>query len=382
MFSDGKTVSIYGKEFEAEVFEYLLSRFKEAFSHSSLTIESAFKELDELDDTIEKNKSVEAYNYYQMLSFKEKKDIQDILRQIIVFKGVNFGVVQETLDGTQKQFDKIYHNNFEYFDPYLPYYIKFDKNGKFDKRETFKELDVLFYKLPERNNAYVKAYNMLKDNLDAFDYAMQLDQITVLEIIKINSLVNRSDVDKVEGFKKTNNDIFNASFTPTDKKNVPFEMQRLMAEYNENFGETLLDPNESGISQDEKMEHIYKLFRREALFHIRFERIHPFNDGNGRTGRIIMNFNLLKQGLAPVLITNFMSGDYKQYINDYNVESLTKMLVNSSSQQMTNWYSMNKAGISIKKKEINPDNRKLAVIDGYRIEKKGKIFTKKNTKLV
>ena len=49
---------------------------------------------------------------------------------------------------------------------------------------------------------------------------------------------------------------------------------------------------------------------------------------------------------------------------------------------MTNWYSMNKAGISIKKKEINPDNRKLAVIDGYRIEKKGKIFTKKNTKLV
>lgn len=106
------------------------------------------------------------------------------------------------------------------------------------------------------------------------------------------------------------------------------------------------------------------------------------HDGNGRTGRIIMNFNLLKQGLAPVLITNFMSGDYKQYINDYNVEALTKMLVNSSSQQMTNWYSMNKAGISIKKKEINPDNRKLAVIDGYRIEKKGKIFTKKNTKLV
>ena len=36
-------------------------------------------------------------------------------------------------------------------------------------------------------------------------------------------------------------------------------------------------------------------------FHIRFEHIHPFEDGNGRTGRILMNIQRLKIGL-PILI--------------------------------------------------------------------------------
>ena len=36
-------------------------------------------------------------------------------------------------------------------------------------------------------------------------------------------------------------------------------------------------------------------------WHIRFEKIHPFEDGNGRVGRIIMNYQRLKQGL-PLLV--------------------------------------------------------------------------------
>ena len=37
-------------------------------------------------------------------------------------------------------------------------------------------------------------------------------------------------------------------------------------------------------------------YLREARFHIRFERIHPFEDGNGRTGRILVNRGLLQAG--------------------------------------------------------------------------------------
>ena len=37
--------------------------------------------------------------------------------------------------------------------------------------------------------------------------------------------------------------------------------------------------------------------------HIQFERIHPFVDGNGRTGRMILNQQLVNNGLLPVAIT-------------------------------------------------------------------------------
>lgn len=360
MFKDKEKIVIAGKSFDYDVFTFLLSRFKEAFSHASLTIEQAFKECDDLEFEINASKDSKAYEYYECLSDEEKVSIMDTVRQIIVFYGNKYGVFNEKMDGTKEQIDRLYNEYFSYFDEYVLYFIKFDSNGNFDRVATLRNMNDLFLKLPQKRVAFDTAYNMQKDNLDAFDYAMGLEDISATEIVKINNIVNNSNVDKVEGFKKTNNDIFGASFTPVDKKMVPREIQKLLFEYKNGFGEEILDPNEPGISYDEKVNRIYKVFEREAKFHIRFERIHPFNDGNGRTGRILMNYNLLKQGMAPVLITNFMSRDYKKYINDFNVEELAKILLSSSSQQMTTWVSFAKGGISLKDEIIKPDNSFLA----------------------
>ena len=360
MFKDKEKIVIAGKSFDYDVFTFLLSRFKEAFSHASLTIEQAFKECDDLEFEINASKDSKAYEYYECLSDEEKVSIMDTVRQIIVFYGNKYGVFNEKMDGTKEQIDRLYNEYFSYFDEYVLYFIKFDSNGNFDRVATLRNMNDLFLKLPQKRVAFDTAYNMQKDNLDAFDYSMGLEDISATEIVKINNIVNNSNVDKVEGFKKTNNDIFGASFTPVDKKMVPREIQKLLFEYKNGFGEEILDPNEPGISYDEKVNRIYKIFEREAKFHIIFERIHPFNDGNGRTGRILMNYNLLKQGIAPVLITNFMSRDYKKYINDFNVEELTKMLLSSSSQQMTTWVSFAKGGISLKDEIIKPDNSFLA----------------------
>lgn len=51
---------------------------------------------------------------------------------------------------------------------------------------------------------------------------------------------------------------------------------------------------------------------RAALFHLLFEDIHPFQDGNGRTGRIILNHMLMSQGL-PVIALKTDSANTKAY---------------------------------------------------------------------
>lgn len=40
--------------------------------------------------------------------------------------------------------------------------------------------------------------------------------------------------------------------------------------------------------------------QRIAKFHLDFEGIHPFIDGNGRTGRLLLNFALMRAGYLPI----------------------------------------------------------------------------------
>lgn len=47
--------------------------------------------------------------------------------------------------------------------------------------------------------------------------------------------------------------------------------------------------------------------------HVRFERIHPFVDGNGRTGRMLMWWHQLKRGEKPLIILNTHKQDYYKW---------------------------------------------------------------------
>ena len=44
------------------------------------------------------------------------------------------------------------------------------------------------------------------------------------------------------------------------------------------------------------------IFDKVALNHIHFATIPPFEDGNCRTGRLLINFELLKNNIAPIVI--------------------------------------------------------------------------------
>ena len=63
-----------------------------------------------------------------------------------------------------------------------------------------------------------------------------------------------------------------------------------------------------------------------ALFHLDFETIHPFNDGNGRIGRILINFQLLRLNLPPIIIRNKEKKLYYSAFSEYRNQKTSKTM--------------------------------------------------------
>ena len=71
-----------------------------------------------------------------------------------------------------------------------------------------------------------------------------------------------------------------------------------------------------------------------AEFHARYESIHPFQDGNGRTGRLILFRECLKNGIVPVVIEDANREEYLEALKEYRVgKSLDKLITLFEKEQ-------------------------------------------------
>ena len=107
-------------------------------------------------------------------------------------------------------------------------------------------------------------------------------KITEKDIIDIHKLLVK-DLDVETGYKKFPNVILGKRIKLTPPEKVKEEMEKLINWFNEN-------------------KERYHPLKLAALFHGKFEQIHPFEDGNGRVGRFLINIILANAKYPPLII--------------------------------------------------------------------------------
>ncbi|MGT2982025.1 cell filamentation protein Fic [Streptococcus azizii] len=168
------------------------------------------------------------------------------------------------------------------------------------------------------NHKSIREFYEIENHKQAFSYLLdQLDKQPPLTIGLIQDfhalLTDRLQHDRGR-FKSSQNAIIGAEFQTA----TPAETPHLMSQWADNTNYRL----ENSKSSQALLEVL-------ADTHIQLERIHPFSDGNGRTGRLILMYLAMRYSHTPVIISKDDRTEYMELLANQNINGLANLLKRS-----------------------------------------------------
>ncbi|MFA4818598.1 MAG: Fic family protein [Patescibacteria group bacterium] len=159
----------------------------------------------------------------------------------------------------------------------------------------------------------------------AKEQELTLDVILSLHKMLISNIRN----DVAGRFRKDNEYVRVANYIAPAPKEVLTRLEKMLTEYNATSHENII--------------------KRIARLHLTFEHIHPFVDGNGRIGRVINNYLLIREGFVPINIKFIDRKKYYEAFKEFDKKNITTVMEEMVGKALTNSYYKRLAYLEDKK---------------------------------
>lgn len=149
-------------------------------------------------------------------------------------------------------------------------------------------------------------------------------------ILSLHKMLISNIRDEIAGrFRNDNEFVRVANHIAPNPKEVTSRLEKMLSEYNAASHENII--------------------KRIAKLHLAFEYTHPFVDGNGRIGRVINNYLLIREGFVPINIKFIDRGKYYEAFKEFESKGVTNIMEEIVGKALTNSYHKRLAYLENKK---------------------------------
>jgi Fic family protein len=144
-------------------------------------------------------------------------------------------------------------------------------------------------------------------------------ELTLEVILSLHKMLIANICDEIAGrFRKDNEFVRVGSHIAPNPKEVTGHIEKMLTEYNASSHQNII--------------------KRIAKLHLTFEHTHPFCDGNGRIGRVINNYLLIREGFVPINIKFIDRNKYYEAFKEFDVKGATAIMEEIVGKALTNSY--------------------------------------------
>ncbi len=237
---------------------------------------------------------------------ESKKSSDPLLTLIFAEQREKIRRIKDSYRKNRRKTDSsLYENRYENFVTEFTY----DTNAIEGSTMTLQETGMILFDRIVPEGKSLREISEVQNHKDAFDYMLGYKgDINRNFVLKLHKLLMHNILWKHAGkFRDVQVYVRGAEVMPPKPEDVAKEFKRLMFWYRAN-------------------KRKYHPVVVAAYFHHAFESVHPFRDGNGRIGRLLLNFILRKNGLPMVNIKHKTRSEYYKALESGNKGNLKRMI--------------------------------------------------------